>query len=159
MSRIERIAASALLLLGAVAARAEQTPAEADRMKELERRVGELEQAGAERSSAPPATWLPEWTQRVRLSGSASVGYFHRGDLTPEDESAFEVWDARLFVDAELADHVQLGGATAVRNIGATVEWNLVREGNLDNDVGELYADFQGIADSPWLNAQVGRLE
>src|SRR5262245_20384499 len=128
--RIERGAVLALLVLSAFSARAEPTAApesDADRMKELERRVGELEQKEAERNAdrGGGGAWLPEWTQRVRLSGSASVGYFYRGDLTPEDDNAFEVWDARLFVDAELADHVQLGGATAVRNIGATFEWNL----------------------------------
>jgi hypothetical protein len=166
MNRIERrpawrgaIAASSVLLVAGIAARAEQTAEpDADRMKELERRVGELEQAEAERSGAAPASWLPEWTQRVRLSGSADVGYFHRGGL-PSDSNAFEVWDARLFVDAELADHVQIGDATAIRNIGATVEWNLVRVGELENDVGELYADFQGLADSSWLNVQVGRFQ
>ena len=46
-----------------------------------------------------------------------------------------------------------------VRNIGATVEWDLVRLGELQNQVGELYADFQGLGDSSWLNAQVGRFQ
>jgi hypothetical protein len=148
------------LVLGSIAARAEQAPdRDADRIESLERRVEELEQAEADRGAAQGAAFLPEWTRRLRLSGSASVGYFYRGDLTPEDDNAFKVWDARLFLDAELAEHVQLGGATAVRNIGATVEWNLVREGELENDVGELYADFQGIADSTWLNTQVGRFQ
>jgi hypothetical protein len=149
------------LVLGSIAAHAEAAPpaGDADRIEKLEQRVEELEQAEAEHGAAPGGTWLPEWTQRVRLSGSASVGYFHLGDLTPHDSNAFEVWDARLFVDAELAEDVKLGTTTAVRNIGATVEWNLVREGELNNDVGELYADFQGIANSSWLNTQVGRFQ
>jgi hypothetical protein len=46
-----------------------------------------------------------------------------------------------------------------VRNIGATFEWDLVRLGELANDVGELYVDFQGLGDSSWLNAQVGRFQ
>jgi hypothetical protein len=46
-----------------------------------------------------------------------------------------------------------------VRNIGATAEWNLVRIGELENEVGELYADFQGLAGSSWLSTQVGRFQ
>jgi hypothetical protein len=165
MSRTELcvIAAGCLLVLGlvlgSIAAHAEeQSERDADRIEALERRVGELEQAEAEHGGAAGA-WLPEWTQRVRLGGSASVGYFQRGDLTPEDSDAFQVWDARLFVDAELAENVQIGDTKVIRNIGATVEWNVVRMGELENDVGELYADFQGLGDSSWLNAQVGRFQ
>jgi hypothetical protein len=165
MSRIElcAIAAGCLLVLGlvlgSIAAHAEQTSErDADRIEALERRVGELEQAKAE-EDAPGAAWMPEWTQRVRLGGSASVGYFQRGELTPEDSDAFQVWDARLFVDAELAEDVQIGETKVIRNVGATVEWNVVRMGELENDVGELYADFQGLGDSNWLNAQVGRFQ
>jgi hypothetical protein len=164
MTRIERwTIAVAALLVAAAAARAEEPPAppatDANRIEELERRVGELEQAESERGATPSAAWLPEWTQRVRLGGSASVGYFQRGDLTPEDSDAFQVWDARLFVDAELADHVELGGRTAIRNIGATFEWNVVRMSELENNVGELYVDFQGLGDSSWFNVQVGRFQ
>jgi hypothetical protein len=152
------IAAGLALVVAAAIARAEDA-GDASRIEELERRVGELEQAESERASAPamPA-WLPEWTQRVRLGGSASVGYFQRGNL-PTESDAFEVWDARLFVDAELADRVELGGVTALRHVGATVEWDWIRIGEVQNQVGELYADFQGIADSDWLNAQVGRFQ
>jgi hypothetical protein len=163
MTRIERwtIALAAVLLVAAAAAaRAEQAPAsDAERIEQLERRVGELEQAESETGATPSAAWLPDWTQRVRVGGSASVGYFRRDELSPEDSDAFQVWDARLFVDAELADRVELFGTTAIRNIGATVEWDLVRIGELQNQVGELYADFQGLGDSSWWNAQVGRFQ
>ncbi len=148
------------LVLGSIAAHAEQaSERDADRIEALERRVGELEQSEAEQEGGAVPAWLPEWAQRVRLGGSASVGYFRRGQLSPEDSDAFEVWDTRLFVDAELAEHVEIAGATAVRNIGATVEWDLVRVGELQNQVGELYADFQGLGDSSWINAQVGRFQ
>ena len=168
MSRSElcAIAASCLLVIGlvlaSIAAHAEEPAADADRIEALERRVEELEQAEAEpqeyKGIAMPAG-LPEWTQRVRLGGSASVGYFQRGELTPEDSDAFQVWDTRLFVDAELAEDVQIGQTNVVRNIGATFEWNLVRMGELENNVGELYAEFQGLGDTGWFNAQVGRFQ
>ncbi len=159
MMRIERRSIAALPLLFAAAAAAQETPdAESDRMEALERRVAELEEA--ERTDAESGDgWLPDWTQRVRLGGSASAGYFRRGQLTPEDSSAFEIWDARLFVDAELARDVEVADTTVVRAIGTTFEWDLVRIGELQNQVGELYVDFQGLAGSSWLNAQVGRFQ
>ena len=143
------IAASAVLAVAAASARAEEAPDAPpepnastgnDRLEQLERRVQELERAEAEQTEAQeepaqiPGAWLPDWAQRVRLGGSASVGYFRRGQLNPEDSDAFEVWDARLFVDAELAEQVEIADTTLVRNIGATVEWDLVRIGELQND-------------------------
>jgi hypothetical protein len=157
MRRTEARALLCLVLL-AGAARGEET-SEHDRIEALEQRVAELEAAEEEGAASVVDRWLPEWTERVRLGGSASVGYFHRGDLTPKDSSSFQVWDARFFVDAELARDVAIGDTPIVRNIGATFEWDLVRIGMLQNDVGELYVDFQGVADSPWLNAQVGRFQ
>src|SRR5262245_595916 len=164
MSRTElcAIAASCLLVIGlvlaSIAAHAEEPSSDADRIEALERRVGELEQAGTEHEEAAVPGWLREWTQRVRLGGSASVGYFRRGELPAEDH-AFEVWDTRLFVDAELARDVEVAATPVVRTIGATVEWDLVRLGDLQNQVGELYADFQGLLGSSWMNAQVGRFQ
>ena len=89
MSRTElcAIAAGCILVLGlvlgSIAAHAEQTSErDADRIEALERRVDELEQAEAEAESETRRSprWLPEWAQRVRLGGSASVGYFRRGE-------------------------------------------------------------------------------
>jgi hypothetical protein len=168
MSRTEllAIAGTCILVLGLVFASiashaGERSVGDADRIEALERRVDELEQAEAEAetSEAGGAAWLPEWAQRVRLGGSASVGYFRRGHLSPEESDAFEVWDTRLFVDAELAEDVEVADTTVVRNIGATVEWDLVRIGELQNQVGELYADFQGLGGSSWFSAQVGRFQ
>jgi hypothetical protein len=159
MMRIEPRGIAVLLVLWAAAAAAQETAdAEGDRIEALERRVAELEEA--ERADAASGgAWLPDWTQRVRLGGSASAGYFRRGELTPEDSNAFQIWDARLFVDAELARDVEVADATVVRTIGTTLEWELVRIGELENEVGELYVDFQGLAGSSWLNAQVGRFQ
>jgi hypothetical protein len=151
------------LVLTSIAANAEPaSESDADRIEELERRVGELEQAEGEPREAGDTAMLaglPEWAQRVRLGGYASVGYFRRGDLTPDDSHAFEVWDTRLFVDAELAQDVAIGAQPIVRNIGMTFEWDLVRLGSLQNDVGELYVDFQDLLGSSWLSAQVGRFQ
>ena len=159
MARTERrwpILALVLLLL-ASAARGEEPVGDGERIDALERRVAELE--AAERAEGAGGAWLPGWTERVRLGGSASAGYFRRGELTPEDDHAFQIWDARLFVDAELAEDAAVGDVPIVRNVGATFEWDLVRIGELQNQVGELYADFQGLGGRSFANVQVGRFQ
>ncbi|MCA9505786.1 MAG: hypothetical protein R3E53_13215 [Myxococcota bacterium] len=101
----------------------------------------------------------PAWTERVRLSGSADAGLFGGGrdSVTPDD--GFRVWDTRLFVDAELGDDVRVGDVPVIRNVGFTFEWNLVRNGDLANDVGLAYVDFEGLFESEWLNLRVGRFQ
>jgi len=99
------------------------------------------------------------WSDRVRLSGSADVGFFGGGRESVESDDGFYVWDARLFVDAELAEDLELGGRPAVRNLGFTFEWNIVRTGSADNDVGLAYLDLEGVAGQKWLNVRVGRFQ
>lgn len=99
------------------------------------------------------------WTDRVRLSGSAEVGFFGGGSDSVTSDEGFEIWDARFFIDAELGEDLELLGKPAIRNIGFTFEWNLVRNANTPNDVGLLYLDFEGIAESPWLNLRAGRFQ
>jgi hypothetical protein len=126
-----------------------------DRIRALEDRIVELESSrGGEGSSA-----RSDWTERVRLSGSANVGFYggESDSVTPID--AFQVRDARFFVEADLAHDVQVGGQTLVRDVGFLFEWNLVRLGELENDVGELYVDFQHLFGSTWLSFQVGRFQ
>jgi hypothetical protein len=155
--------------------------AEADksrRIEELERRVEELESqhdkgAGeASRSDEEPsdetetfedrygsAALLQDWLKRVQLGGSANTGYYWGESDSVLHTRSFAVWDARFFVDAELGEDVLLGDSLVLRNAGFTFEWDLVRVGGLDNAVGELYAEFQGVLGSPWANLQVGRFQ
>lgn len=143
----------------ALAALLWSAPAGADEA-ELRRVIADLAQRVRDLEAATGAAPREAgWTERVRLSGSANVGYFGGQHDSVFEEDSFNVWDVRLFVDAELGGPVRLGGRTLVRNVGATVEWNLVRLGDLDNDVGEAYVELQGIAESGWLNAQVGRFQ
>lgn len=100
-----------------------------------------------------------DWSRHVRLSGSASAGWFHGQRAHPLPQEAFRVWDARLFVDAELDEQVQVADATVVRNVGFTFEWDIVRVGARGVDVGELYVDLQGLGGSTWANLQVGRFQ
>ncbi len=149
---------SALLAL-ASGARAEPVSVE-----ELERRVEELESRSAASEAAPGAaagiaSELADWAQYVRLGGSAEAGFFGGGSDSVTSHDQFEIWDTRLFVDAELGEEFRAFGHTLVRNIGLSFEWNLVRIGSLANEVGELYAEFQGLGGSPWLDLRVGRFQ
>jgi hypothetical protein len=99
------------------------------------------------------------WADRVRLSGSANMGFYggERHAVIPQD--SFQIWDARLFVDAELGRDVSVGEVPIARDIGFLFEWDLVRLGSLQNRVGELYTDFQGLGGQEWANVQVGRFQ
>jgi len=143
-------------------ARLEQLETERDAERaELETRVRELETGAA---SASPGR-ASDWTRRIRLSGSANLGYYDGDENSGLDEGSFEVWDARLFVDADLGRDVTLGETRLLRDVGFAFEANVVRLGRLQSDdfqaglVGEAYVDFQGIADSGWLNLQAGRFQ
>ena len=174
-----RMGALVLLLLAAPAA-ASASPAalpgdrEAEllgRIAELEDRVRELED---EREAAPQeilrrvealeaedaaGAGSQGWPANVRISGSASTGYF---DSAPDGffaEGSFEIWDARLFVEADLGREVRLGERRLLRDLGLVFEWDIVRLGKLQNQVGDLYADLRGLGDVGWLNLQAGRFQ
>ncbi len=104
-----------------------------------------------------------DWTERVKISGSADLGFFGGGPESVESDDGFDIWDARLFVDAELGEDIELAGRPAIRNLGFTFEWNIVRNGMTGNesgtDIGLVYLDLEGIAESSWLNARIGRFQ
>jgi hypothetical protein len=134
------------------------------RNAELETRVRDLEQeqsAAGARDAAPAGR--ADWTDRVRLSGSANAGYYRGGSGTPFDESSFQLWDARLFVDADLGDDVRVGNSKVANATGLTFEWQVLRLGELqhehDGTIGEMYFDVEGVGGFDWLNAQVGRFQ
>lgn len=144
-----------LALLAPGGARANEA-ALLERIEQLELRIQDLE---ATQPQAPAAVPSSGWADRVRLSGSADVGYFgSTGDFELFEDS-FQIWDLRLFVDAELGRDVKLGERTLFRDIAFTFEWNVVRIGERDNDVGEIYVDFQRFLGSRWLNFQLGRFQ
>lgn len=149
--------ALALLLLAAPGAASETSEAVLlERIDQLERRIRDLE---ANQPAAPDASGSAGWTRKVRLGGSADAGYFGGQENSLFDNDAFLVWDARLFVDAQLGENIGLGERTIFRNVALTFEWDLVRLGDLENRVGELYADFQGLLGQDALNFQLGRFQ
>jgi hypothetical protein len=120
----------------------------------LERRVERLETRSA--SAARTGTW----SDRIQLSGSASFGYFDGAQDSVFPEGSFDVWDARIFLDADLGQELRAAsGERMLQDLGFVFEWDLVRVGRLQNQVGEMYADLRGLADLPWLNLQVGRFQ
>ena len=170
-------------LLVAFAARAEDEATKA-RMDALERRNQELalqnqdmaqrledleardrERAQSENAKLNDFGNLTEWAKRIRLSGSANSGYYYGGTETPFDDVNFQVWDLRLFLDADLGRAITVGDTEIARNAGFTFEWNIVRLGELqDGDstpgqVGETYIELQGLGGSRWFNTQVGRFQ
>lgn len=149
---------SAALLLVAGGAAADDSA----RIEALERRVNYLEDELARtRGEWQAAEVAPEdsWTDRVSLSGSVELGHYGGQENSVLDDAGYRVWDARLFLDAELGEDIRLGSLPLVRNLGLTAEWNLVRLGEVNNDVGDLYVDFQGVAGTTWLNLRPGRFQ
>jgi hypothetical protein len=169
------ICVGALALLIAAPAPAEPGPpgdgqrALLDQIERLESRVRQLED---ERSAEPlerrierlesrsaSAAGAADWSDRIQLSGSASFGYFDGAQDSVFADGSFDVWDARLFLDADLGQDLRAGGNRVLQDLGLVFEWDLVRVGRLQNQVGELYADLRGVGDLPWLNLQVGRFQ
>jgi len=136
------------------------------RIAELETNQDQLQAALDERAVSQPASDVAvastrgaDWSDRIRLSGSASTGWFDGEQHGVYPDGTFQIWDARFFLEADLASDVRMDERVLVRDVGLLFEWDLVRIGSLQNTVGELYVDFQGIADSGWLNAQLGRFQ
>ncbi len=128
-----------------------ESPPERESERDLARRVEALEtgdSAGA-----------PRWPARLRLSGSANTGYFHGAKDGFFPGSSFDVWDARLFLEADLGRDVRVAERRVLRDMGLVFEWDLVRLGELQNEIGDLYVDLRGLADSGWLNLQAGRFQ
>ena len=135
----------------------------------LEQRVEQLEtRQEDERAAAQPVAREGEdtnyetgasWADRVRLSGSSNQGWYGGASHAVIPQDSFDIWDTRFFIDAELGRDVRLGESTLVRDIGFSFEWNLMRIGQLQNTLGEVYADFQGLGGQEWANVQVGRFQ
>jgi hypothetical protein len=158
MRRTELALAAALALCGAPPAPARGAEEELERLRErvlqLEERLEEME-AREVRASA-----LPRRSEHdVRLGGSANLGWANGQENSLFDDASFDVWDARFFLDAELARDARFGERPLFRDATLSFEWNLVRIGRLTNNVGDLYVDFRELGGNRLLNAQVGRFQ
>jgi hypothetical protein len=98
----------------------------------------------------------------VRISGSANFGYLDGRDDSRYAEAAYQITDARFFLDAELARDLSSGGRTLLRDASFVFEWNVVRIGSKAasfEPIGDLYADLRGLGGNEWLNLQLGRFQ
>jgi hypothetical protein len=124
------------------------------RFEEISDRLLQLETSRSEAAQA-----LPDWLRRTRLSGSTELGYFDGQTKSLIESGGFKIWDARFFIDTNLGSDAMIGERKIFRDVGLHFEWNLVRQGEESNDVGEMYADLQGFLDTGWVNFQVGRFQ
>ena len=156
--RIRPIGAVVALLAGLVLApgsgRATSEEVLLEKIEQLELRIQDLEANEPRREERGGS-----WADHVRIGGSANTGYFGGEPNSLFDPDGFQIWDARLFVDADLGEAVTLGESTIFRNVGFSFEWDLVRVGKATNTVGELYVDFQGFLGSDAVNFQLGRFQ
>ncbi len=133
------------------------------RIEELERRIAQLEaraEVAEERvRTAEGRGGLAGAAERIQLGGSANLGYFDGQRYGATANAGARVWDARLFLDAELGEDLRVGETPLVRNVGFSFEWDLVRLGTFSNQVGELYVDLQGVGGTSWLNLRPGRFQ
>jgi hypothetical protein len=131
-----------------------------DTVARLERRIVELE--GTKTSTAPHVSVGPhagEWAERVRLSGSAAIAQLDGGQDGLYENGTAQVWDARFFIDADLASDVEMAGATLFRDAGFSFEWNLVRLGSEANEVGNMHVSLRGLGGAEWANLEFGRFQ
>ena len=125
-----RIALAASISLAWTGARAEEPQPDTaelerlyDTVSQLERRIAELE-SGRTTGAAQGGSGRADWSERIRLSGSAELDYLQGqdSDYGLYDEGSTQVYDARIFVDADLGSDVQVGERTAFRDAGFTFE-------------------------------------
>ena len=101
---------------------------------------------------------LGELVRRVHVGGYASYVYFDAQRDAQVGDPEYDLWDARLFLDVDLAREVELGGATWLRGAGVSVEWNVYRVGTREDDLGEAYLELQGLGDSSLAEPPGGAL-
>jgi hypothetical protein len=123
----------------------------------FEERVDEAAGLAARKLEETPV--LGELARRVRISGSVIGAWFDAQDASQVTAEHWLIWDARLFVDALLAEELGPAETPWLRAVGVSFEWEQRRIGERVGEVGELYLDLQGIADSSWLNLHVGRFQ
>jgi hypothetical protein len=125
-------------------------------LSRVEESIDAASRSAHERVESMPV--VGELARRIDISGSVLGVYWDAQDGS-QVGSHSELWDARFFVDARLAEDVGVGSLALARAVGLSFEWNLYRVGQRDEDIGDAYLDLQGIADSSWLNLQLGRFQ
>ena len=150
----------ALLLVGAGSGSNAETDA-ARANADLAERVAQLErqlEAVHERIDAQDGGPAGDWTERLEVSGNADFSYLRGQDNAIAENGRHAVENARLFFDFDLAGETNLLGGTAFRSVSFFLEWDLIRNFEMENQVGSAHARFDGLFGRRWLNARIGRM-
>lgn len=115
--------------------------------------------SGAARDRLGSVPLLGPLSERIHLSGSWIGAHFESQGASPVPTRSFTTWDARFFVDLDLARDVDVGSRRILNSLGVSFEYEYVRLGRRQNQIGDLYADLQGVGGTTWLNVQVGRFQ
>ena len=123
----------------------------------LTKKVGQLESAQLARSTAAGENAPPASSGfnlgKVNLSAEGAVAFFHTGNQGFAPNSEFRVDEARIFLDAPVADNVYFYSDLQLSTREST---------SLNLRLGELYLDFENVSQL-WgkdgqLNVRAGRL-
>jgi hypothetical protein len=155
--RAERLAASlfAALLLCASAALAEGVVGET--LTLTEERIDAFTARAGEGLRATPG--LGPLAERIHISGSALGTWYDPQPQSQVPSERLSVWDARVFVDADIAEDIGWKERRLANSIGVSFEWEFYRLGRFTDDLGELYLDLQGVGGSSWFNFRLGRFQ
>ena len=98
------------------------------------------------RSASDLSRGLPDWLSRTRISGNAdfSAHFGQENSHSPDNRLAIE--NARLFFDFGISEKASF-----------YFEWDIVREFSLENEVGQMYVQWDRLFDFKELNLRVGR--
>jgi hypothetical protein len=122
----------------------------------VEESIESTSRAVHERVEALPV--LGELARRIDVSGSVLGVYWDEQQRSQIGRHS-ELWDARLFADVLLAEDLRAGSLPLARSLGASVEWNLYRLGQREEDIGDAYLEIAGVGDGSWLSLQIGRFQ
>jgi hypothetical protein len=111
------------------------------RVEDLEKELQTLKQNRDSLSGLAP------WVDRVRLSGNADVTYYDGEKNSHSANSRMVVDNARLFFDFDVSETTSF-----------YFEWDIVREAEEKNKVGQLYLRLDRLFDVDALNLKAGRL-
>ena len=125
----------------------------------LAERVAVLERAVEDQGATVLASQsVPSWVEAFHLSGNADFTYLYGRQNSIADEGRFAAENMRLFFDVDVAGEVRLFDRTIFESASFFFEWDLVREAELKNEAGSLYARLDRIGGSQALNLQFGRM-
>lgn len=132
-----------------------------DRVVMLESRLADVEEerssSALARSSRGPATGDVPWYERLRVSGNADVNWLKGNENSKVPQSRFSIENTRLFFDFDAGERLRLLDTVIADSASVFFEWDVLRNDDLVNGVGQLYVRLDSLGGFEWLNAKFGR--